>query len=41
MRLSVMRGGRALTDVGGRFVVAPAHPGYGGESLDVWVLDGS
>ena len=25
VRLSVMRGGRTLTDVGGRFVVAPAQ----------------
>jgi hypothetical protein len=39
VRLSVVRGARTLTDVGGRFVVAPAHLELGGDVLEASMQD--
>jgi hypothetical protein len=39
VRLSVMRGPRTLTDVGGRFVVAPAHLELRGDVLEASMQD--
>jgi len=39
VRLSVMRGGRPLIDVGGRFVVSPAHLAVGGDVIEASMQD--
>ena len=39
VRLSVMRGGRTLTDVGGRFVVSPAHLTVHGDVIEASMQD--
>jgi hypothetical protein len=39
VRLSVVRGARTLTDVGGRFVVAPAHLELGRDVLEASMQD--
>jgi hypothetical protein len=39
VRLSVMRGGRTLTDVGGRFVVSPAHLKVQGDVIEASMQD--
>jgi hypothetical protein len=39
VRLSVMRGGRTLTDVGGRFVVSPAHLTVQGDVIEASMQD--
>ena len=39
VRLSVMRGARTLTDVGGRFVVSPAHLQLGGDVIEASMQD--
>jgi len=39
VRLSVMRGGHTLTDVGGRFVVSPAHMRVQGDVIEASMQD--